>query len=161
MRNGLVTAQVAVCLVLLIGAGLFLRSLQHAQTTDPGFGNDPAAMVSVALSTKKYSEEEGRLFMRRMIGRFEQIPGVQDVGLTLNMHLSKFSRWTMAIQVDGVDPLPGRKAHTVEKAHVDPGFFGAVGIPILRGRNFDSALLQDTGQRRPDNEVLGKGRQGL
>ena len=144
LRNGLVAAQVAVCLVLLIGAGLFLRSLQNAQTTDPGFGSDPAAMISVAMSTKKYSDDEGRLLMRRMLNRIEQIPGVESVGITLNMHLNQFSRWTMNVQVDGVEPPKGRRSFVVEKATVDPGFFDAVGIPILRGRNFDPSDRTDT-----------------
>jgi hypothetical protein len=82
LRNGLVAAQVAVCLVLLIGAGLFLRSLQQAQAVDPGFGRDPAALLAVALSPNRYSEDEGRLFMRRRLDRIEQIPGVQSVGTT-------------------------------------------------------------------------------
>ncbi len=133
LRNGLVAVQVAVCLVLLISAGLFLRSLQNAHSIDPGFGSEPAAMISVAMSTEKYSDEEGRLFMERMIDRIEQIPGVESVGITQNMHLN-MSRWTMEVQVEGVEPPEGQESYVVEKATVDPGFFDAVGIPILRGR---------------------------
>jgi predicted permease len=144
LRNGLVAAQVAVCLMLLIGAGLFLRSFQHAQAVDPGFGKDPAAMLTVALSSKRYSEDEGRLFMRRLLDRIEQIPGVQRVGITHNMQLRKTGRETMEIQVDGVEPPPKRRGHTVDKAYVDPGFFDAAGIPILAGRNFDPADRPDT-----------------
>lgn len=146
LRNGLVTGQVAVCLVLLIGAGLFLRSLLQAQSVDPGFGRDPAALLGVALPSKRYSEGEGRIFMRRLLDRMQQIPGVQSVGITHNMHLRKTGRETLEIRVDGVEPPPGRRSHTVDKAYVDAGFFEAVGIPILRGRGFDPADRPDTQQ---------------
>jgi predicted permease len=146
LRNGLVGAQVAVCVVLLVGAGLFLRSLQQAQSVDPGFGRDPAALLAVGLSPKRYSEDAGRLVMRRLLDRIEQIPGVRSVGLTHNMLLRKTGRESMAIQVDGVEPPPGRRSHTIDKAYVDAGFFEAVGIPILRGRNFDHGDRPETQQ---------------
>jgi predicted permease len=144
LRNGLVAAQVAVCLALLIGAGLFLRSLQQAQSVDPGFGDDPAALLTVGMSPRRYSEDEGRRFMRQLLDRIEQIPGVQSVGLTHNMLLRKTGRETMVIRVDGVEPPPERQGHMVDKAYVDPGFFAAVGIPIIQGRNFNEADRPDT-----------------
>jgi len=147
LRNGLVAAQVAVCMVLLIGAGLFLRSLQRAQAVDPGFGEDPAAMVAVAMSPSRYGPEEGRLLMGRLLERIEQLPGVQSVGITHNMQLRKTGRETMGVRVDGVDPSPRRRYHTIDKAVVDPGFFNAVGVPILRGRSFN-------GGDRPDAQPV-------
>jgi predicted permease len=146
LRNGLVAAQVAVCLVLLVSAGLFLRSLQEAQSVDPGFGRDPAALLTVAMSPNRYSEDEGRIFMRQLLDRIEQIPGVQSVGITHNMLLRKTGRETMAFRVDGVEPPPERRFHTVDKAYVDPGYFETVGIPILRGRNFNKTDRADTQQ---------------
>jgi putative ABC transport system permease protein len=146
LRNGLVAAQVAVCLVLLISAGLFLRSLQEAQSVDPGFGRDPAAMLTVALAPKRYSEEEGRLFMRQLLDRIEQLPGVRSVGITHNMLLRKTGRETMTIRVDGIEPPPERQGHMLDKAYVGPGYFEAVGIPILRGRNFDETDRPDSQQ---------------
>jgi putative ABC transport system permease protein len=96
------------------------------------------------MSPKRYSEDEGRLFMRQLLDRIEQIPGVQSVGITHNMLLRKTGRETMVIRVDGVEPPPERQGHMLDKAYVDPGFFEAVGIPILRGRNFDQADRPDT-----------------
>jgi predicted permease len=156
LRNGLVAAQVAVCLILLIGAGLFLRSLEHAQSIDPGFGKDPAAMVTVALSSKRYSEDEGRILMRQLLDRIEQIPGVQNVGVTSILHLNKLSTESMVINVDGVEPPPERQGYTVDKAYVDPGFFDAVGIPILRGRNFSDTDRTDSQQVAIVNETLAE-----
>jgi predicted permease len=156
LRNGLVAAQVAVCLVLLIGAGLFLRSLQHAQSIDPGFGKDPAAIVTVALSSKRYSEDEGRVFMRRLLDRIEGIPGVQSVGITSILHLSKLSTESMEIQVDGIEPSSNRQGHVVDKADVNAGFFDAVGIPILRGRIFKESDLPESQQVAIVNETLAE-----
>jgi predicted permease len=60
LRNALVVAQVSVALVLMVGAGLFLKSLGHAQGIDPGFGKDPAALLTYAVAANRYSVEEGR-----------------------------------------------------------------------------------------------------
>ena len=144
LRNGLVTAQVAVCLVLLIGAGIFLRSLQKAQSVDPGFGKDPAALLTVALTSNRYPEDEGRALMRQLLERVQQIPGVQGAGLTSNMQLRKTGTDDMAVRVDGVEPPPKRRFHSVDYAVVSAGFFEAVGIPILGGRNFRPADRVET-----------------
>jgi putative ABC transport system permease protein len=78
-----------------------------------------------------------------MIDRIAQIPGVESVGITHNMHLN-LNRWTMEVQVDGVEPPKGQESFVVDKATVDPGFFDAVGIPILRGRSFNPSDRTDT-----------------
>jgi putative ABC transport system permease protein len=135
--------QVAVSFLLLIGAGLFLRSFQATQAVDPGFGHEPAAMLLMAVPTTRYSEEEGRLFLRSYYERIEQIPGVQAVGLTNNLHLNSLSTSTTRINVAGVDPPPDRDGHDVDRKAVDAGFFDAVGIRIVRGRNFNSADTED------------------
>jgi len=85
LRNALVVAQVAGSIVLLVGAGLFLRSFQQVQSVDPGFGREPTAILSLLVPANRYSDEEGRLFTRMMRERFEQLPGVEAVGI--------FTRW--------------------------------------------------------------------
>jgi predicted permease len=155
-RNGLVTAQVAVCLVLLIGAGLFLRSLQQAQAVDPGFGKEPAALLTVALTSNRYPEDGGRALMRQLLERTQQIPGVQSVGLTSNMQLRKTGTESMAVQVDGVEPPPKRRFHSVDYAIVNEGFFDAVGIPILGGRNFSAADRVETQPVAIVSEAMAK-----
>ena len=128
LRNALVVAQVATSLVLLVGAGLFLRSLERVQTVDPGFGHDPAAILSLAVPSTRYSEEEGRLFADRMLSRFREIPGVEASGLTSNLHLNMFSTSNITINVDGVEPPPGRESHMIDRAMVSPGFLDAAGV---------------------------------
>ncbi|MGH9388128.1 MAG: FtsX-like permease family protein, partial [Vicinamibacteria bacterium] len=75
LRNALVVLQVATSVVLLVGAGLFLRSFQRIQTVDPGFGRDPSAVLTVLLPGSRYSEELGRLFEQRLEERLLQVPG--------------------------------------------------------------------------------------
>jgi len=146
LRNALVVAQVAGSLVLLIGAGLFVRSLGAARSMDPGFGHDPAALISFGVSGERPSAEEGRIWMRSFLERAATIPGVRAVGLAGNLHLNTLSFSTTDINVDGFDPPPGRQGHLIDRTEVDAGFFDAAGIPILRGRNFDDTDVAD-GQR--------------
>ncbi len=137
LRNILVVAQVAGSLVLLVGAGLFLRSAQQVQDVNPGFGREPTAILSLLVPSSRYSEEEGRVFTRTMLERFEQLPGVKSVGLIGNLHLNTLSTSTLSINVDGVEPPPEREYHSIDQTAVDSGFFDAAGIQLLRGRNFN------------------------
>ncbi len=136
LRNALVVTQVAVSLVLLVGAGLFLRSLQARLDVDPGFGYEPAAVMTFSTPRDKYNEEETRVFMRTLQEEVARLPGITEVGLTADLHLSSLNNSSMGIVVDGVEPPPGADFHSVEWAGVTPGFFGAAGVQILQGRNF-------------------------
>lgn len=156
LRNGLVTAQIAASLVLIVVAGLFLRSLQQAKAVDPGFGRDPAGILTIAVSAKRYSADESRIFVRDLLERFRQIPGVKAVGLTSNLHLNTLSWNTMDINVDGFNPPPGQLAFSVNTAVVDPGFFEATGIRILRGRNFNDSDLPDSPCAAIISEAMAK-----
>jgi putative ABC transport system permease protein len=80
--------------------------------------------------------EEGRIFVRTLLENIERLPGVRAAGVTSNIHLNSLSSQSLNFNIDGVDPPPGQKAHNVYTAKVDSGFFSAMGIPILRGRNF-------------------------
>ncbi len=138
LRNALVSVQVALSLVLLVFAGLFLRSLQASGSVDPGFGSEPAGIITFALPATRYTEEEGRVFIRSLLERAGSLPGVTEVGLIDNLHLNPLTIQSTEITVDGVEPPPDRDGHVINDAIVDPGFFDAVGIGILRGRNFSA-----------------------
>jgi predicted permease len=143
LRNALVVAQVAVSLVLLVGAGLFLRSFMATQAVDPGFGQQPAAMFEMALPSNRISREEGHVFLRTLFERFERIPGVEAVGLTGNLQLNTLRTQTTGVNVEGVAPPPGLQEHDIDYAEVDAGFFDATGIRIVRGRNFTDTDRED------------------
>jgi predicted permease len=144
LRNALIVVQVAVSFMLLVGAGLFLRSFRATQAVDPGFGHDPSAIMTIAMPTTRYSEQEGRQFIQRYFERVREIPGVQAVGLTNNLHLNTLSTNTTRVNVPGVEPPPDRDGHDVDRKEVDAGFFDAVGIRIMRGRNFNSTDREDS-----------------
>ncbi len=156
LRNTLVVGQVAVSLLLLIGAGLFLRSLGEARTMDPGFGHDPTALVSFGVSGERYTAEEGRIWMRSFLERSAALPGVQAVGLTGNLHLNTLSFSSTDINVDGFDPPPGQQGHLIDRTEVDAGFFDAAGIPLLRGRNFNDADVAGGQRVAIINEVMAE-----
>ena len=143
LRSALVVTQVAVSLVLLVGAGLFLRSLQARLDVDPGFGYEPAAVMTFATPQGMYNEEETRVFMRTLQEEAALLPGITAVGLTADLHLSSLNNMSMSVVVDGIEPPPGADFHRVEWAAVTPGFFGAAGVQILQGRNFSQIDASD------------------
>lgn len=167
LRNSLVVAQVALSLVLLVAAGLFLRSLQATQAVDPGFGRDPAGLLSVVVPSNRYGEEEGRLFVQRLVERTRQLPGVDAVGLVDNLHLTSLNTMWIEFNIDGVETPPGRNGHVADRTTVDAEFFEAAGVRILRGRNFNNldtpesdpvAIVSDALVRRfwPEEEAIGR-----
>ncbi len=156
LRNTLVVGQVAVSLVLLIGAGLFLRSLGEARSMDPGFGHEPTALITFGISGERFTPEEGRVFIRSFEERALAIPGVQAVGLTGNLHMNTLSFSTNDINVDGFDPPPGRQGHLIDRTEVDAGFFDAAGISIVSGRNFDDSDVADGQQVAIINEAMAE-----
>ena len=166
-RNALVVTQLTVSLILLVGAGLFLRSFQEVQAVDPGFGREPTAIMTLMAPTTRFTPEEGRLYMRRLLDRFQQLPGVTSVGVIDNLHLTLTTNQSMGFNVDGVEPPSDVDYFSADRAEVAPGFFDAAGIQILRGRNFTEADLlnsqavaiisEATAQRLwPDGDALGR-----
>jgi predicted permease len=145
MRDVLVAGQVAMSLVLLVGAGLFMRSFQARQDIDPGFGGSPAAIISFGMPADRYSRDEARAFVRAALDRIEAMPEVRAAGVTDNLHLNISNTSWMEVNVDGHEPPAGQDAFNIDDSVVDPGFFEAAGIPLLRGRNFDESLDRANG----------------
>ena len=162
-RNALVIVQLTVSLVLLVGAGLFLRSLQERQAVDPGFGQTPTAILSVAVPAAQLAVDEGRPYTRRLLERFRALPGVDTVGITNVLPLT-LGRQEIDFTVDGHEPPPGQDVLRADYAIVDAGWFDAAGIPILQGRPFIDADRQGVaivsaamGRRFwPDDEAVGQ-----
>jgi predicted permease len=138
-RNALVIAQVTVSLVLLVGAGLFLRSFQRVLAVDPGFGREPAALLSFIVPATRFTADEAHTYTRRLLDRFRQIPGIGGIGLTSNVPLNTLSTQTIGFNVDGHTPPREQRAFSADRADVDAGFFDAIGMTLLRGRNFTDA----------------------
>ena len=156
LRNVLVSGQVAASLFLLISAGLFLRSFQARQSVDPGFGQEPTAFISFVVSSERYNEVEGRVFVQEYLDRLSQLPEVVAAGAIGNIHLNTTSTQTMDLNVDGVEPPQGRRYWEFDQSVAEPGFFEAAGIPILQGRNFADTDVADGVRVAIVNEVLAE-----
>jgi macrolide transport system ATP-binding/permease protein len=130
LRNALVGAQIAVCMTLLLAAGLLLRGLYHAQTVNPGFEMKSVASAFLNLRTQGYDESGAAAFMRSLRERIAGLPGVTEVAQAECAPLSRdFSADYFSI--------PGRADKVpIEYNHVSPEYFTVVDIPIVRGRGF-------------------------
>jgi len=134
LRNTLVIAQVALSLVLLISAGLIVRSLQAAQRMRPGFNPQNAVALSVDVGLQGYDDAKGRAFYRRMMDRAAAIPGVRSVAVTDVLPLS-LDYSSNTIYIEG-QPAKSRSDLPVAIPYsVSPKFFETMGIN-LRGRDF-------------------------
>jgi predicted permease len=131
LRNALVGAQIAVCMVLLLAAGLLLRGLYYAQTVDPGFDMKNVAAVFFNLKRQSYDENRAVAFVQSLRERIAGLPGVIEIAQAECAPLSH------DFSVDNSFTVPGHAAKVgIEYNHVSPEYFPVVGIPIVRGRGF-------------------------
>jgi len=134
LRNFLVVAQVSLSLVLLISAGLIVRSLQAAQKMRPGFNPENAVAISFDVSLQGYNEERGRVFQKQVLERARALPQVENAALTdylpLGLNYNDSTIYIEDTEFKGASTLP--IAIPIESS---PGYFDVMGIP-LRGRDF-------------------------
>jgi predicted permease len=136
LRKALVAAQVTLSLLLLVGAGLFIRSLRNLSNLGPGFPTENLAAFSVDTSLNGYDTNKAKNFYRRLTEEIKGIPGVQEVGLAAERILTD-NEWDSSVKVEGHSFKPGEAAHPYMNA-ISPGYFAALGVPILTGRDFRS-----------------------
>ena len=139
LAGGLVVAQISLSLLLLICAGLFIRSVRSAQQIYPGFNSHNVWIASYDLFTAGYSEANGAEFDRQLITRLEALPGIQSVSLTNRMPLG-FSGGSTSVKPEGYVSQPNEVMET-QAAIITPNYFQTMQIPIVKGRDF---TLQDT-----------------
>jgi predicted permease len=133
LSRALVVAQISLSLLLLICAGLFARSLQNAQRSDPGFDPSHVLVASYELGPLGYSEAQGIAFHQQLLSKLSALPGVESVTLADFSPLS-FTIHTDYIQPDGYLPQPGESME-VSRAIVGPNYFHTMRIPLLAGRD--------------------------
>lgn len=155
-RALLVISEVALALVLLVGAGLMLRSFQQLQAVDPGFDPHHLLTLEVAAGGKSYRTGPSRIrFFEQLRPRLEALPGVESVSLINHLPISG-DIWTLGIIIYGrPDPPPGQQPTAAYRV-VQPGYFGTMKIPMLQGRDFDQHDLRDTMPVAIVNEALAK-----
>jgi predicted permease len=141
LRGSLVVAQITVCLVLLISAGLCVRSLFNARSIDPGFSTHNIAVAHLDPGSLGYTEAQDRQFYQQLLERVRALPGVSSASLSDYLPLGT-SRSVHGVQIDGANPLPGQKSIMVQEASVAPEFFDTMGVPVFNGRDFAPQDLQ-------------------
>ena len=133
LRGALVVTQVAVSLVLLVAAGLFVRTLRNAYAIDPGFATD-VLIAQLDLSLQGYDEARGRRFYAQLLRELEVVPGVRSASLALNRPFG--GGWDTRIDKQGALIDPEHQGYRTDRNSVSPGYFATMGIEILRGRGF-------------------------
>lgn len=166
-RNAFVVGQIALSLVLIVAAGLFLRALQRAATIDPGFDEAHVDVISLNLSLAGYQESTGPAFLRQLIERTALLPGVQSVSAAADLPLDGGRMSMGGINVPGIEPPAGARTHGVDWNIVEPGYFRTLGMPLSRGRDFSAAdgaaampvaIVNEAFARRfwPGKEAIGQ-----
>ncbi|MGA2740274.1 MAG: ABC transporter permease [Bryobacteraceae bacterium] len=169
-RHSLVAAQICASLVLLTGASLLLRSLWNLQNQPLGMRTGSVLTATVTLARKPYAEPASQLaFFEELERRLRRIPGVTQLALSDSTPLSGIARTTIysVIDVAGRPRAAEGTGGMVTWRAVTPGYFAALGVPILRGRGFqehdrdpqqNTVILSDALARRmfPGEDPLGK-----
>lgn len=164
LRGGLVAVQIAASVVLLVGAGLLVRSLANMESTDPGIDTEGVAYLQTTTDLPGMDRTEGALLLERARERVAALPGVSATALTTRLPLG-FGGTTTRI-VEGYEPSSGTGSVELPFAFVTDGYFRALGIPLLEGRVFGPddgpdgepvAVVNETAARRfwPGRSALG------
>jgi putative ABC transport system permease protein len=136
-RSSLVVVEVATTLVLLIAAGLMIRSFYLLQKVNPGFSHEHLTSFSVSLPQKKYATEEQRAsFYNRLLENIRALPGVESSAAASGLPLGN-NGWQTSFTIDGQPPPPREQVPLMEACLVTPDYFQAMNIPVLRGRVFN------------------------
>jgi predicted permease len=143
LRNGLVTGQVAVAFVLLIGAGLMLRSFREVLSIDPGFEAEGVMGGFLHMTSSRYPDGQDRVrFVDALLEEVRAHPGVMSAAVTSSLPFGgDYS--SSVILPEGYVPEPGEPVLSPFNTRVSPGYFGTLGIPVLRGRTFDNGDRAD------------------
>jgi len=138
VRSALVVVQIALSLVLLVGAGLLIKSFVAIRSANPGFTTDGVLTTTVDAFTAGYDVARARTFQDELIERVAGISGVQTAALSASTPFSYASTNSAAIAVDGFDP-PRDQQPIADYNIVTPDYFATMGIPIVAGRAFTPA----------------------
>jgi putative ABC transport system permease protein len=151
-RNALVVVEVALSMILLVGAGLLIRSFSKLASVNPGF--DAQHVISMRLSEAgKYDEKTSVEFNRQVLERVRAVPGVAAAGMSHFLPLSGLMSATGFWRADQPRPAHGEEPVT-EVLVVMPGFFAAMNIPLIRGRVFDERDRSGAPNRVVINQTL-------
>jgi putative ABC transport system permease protein len=153
MRSLLIVAQVAVSFLLLIGAGLMLRSFVKLQHVDPGFQPEDVLTMDIALDFVKYNTgDKQRAFFESLLEKVQMQSGVKSAAASMMIPFTNSMTMTGDFQIEGQAPVPGQALPTADFRIVSPSYFEALHIPILSGRGF----LQTDRPGNPDVAAVNR-----
>jgi putative ABC transport system permease protein len=147
LRSALIVAQVAVSFVLLIGAGLMLRSLVRLQAVDAGIQTDSVISMRVALNFSKYTTPAlSSQFLTQLDERIRALPGVRSAGGSATFPLNDGGTFSAGVRIQGEPEIEVARLPRAEIQSATPGYFQTTGIPLIRGRLIDD---RDIAGREP------------
>jgi putative ABC transport system permease protein len=156
IRSTLVVLEVASALVLLVGAGLMIKSFWRLQNVDPGFNPDNALSATVSLPKAKYAEEAQQVaFFQQLIERVGALPGVQAAGASCVVPMTG-NDIVLGFEIDGRPPLPPGSSQSTNFYSVSSDYFKAMDIPLRRGRVFTAQDTKDSPRVAVINETMAK-----
>ena len=135
LRSVLVTSEVALALVALVCAGLFVRAFEQTREINPGFDPNHVLLSQFYLATNGLDLEQRKEFCRRLREKMEAVPGTVDVAYSDGVPLGFEPSWWEDLQVEGFVPRAGENMKIFRNV-VSPGYFGLMKIPLIEGRDF-------------------------
>jgi putative ABC transport system permease protein len=139
IRNGLVVVELAMSLVLLVSAGLLLKSFWKLMEVNPGFRSENVATSNITLPRARYNDEwQQAEFFRRTVESARALPGVEAAAVVTNLPFNN-SRGATSFEIDGRPTPPDHDGPQADDHTVSPGYFAALGIPLQAGRDFSDA----------------------
>ena len=154
LRSLLVVTEIALALVALVGAGLFIRSMQNAQRIDPGFESKNLFVFAFDLGALHYDEGRGQQYFRAAIDRAKTSPGVESATIASNFPLG--GGLARTVFPEGQDEASGYRGTLTQLNDIAPNFFETLHIPLVFGREFTDADRKDTTQVAIINEAMAK-----
>ena len=155
MRKGLLVTEVSLSLVLLIGAGLLVRSMSNVLNVDLGFNSDNLLTMRLNLSVEKYKSRKGRMFYDECLARVAAVPGVRSAALTQSLPIEG-SYWD-SVFIASDKPVPSRADLSVsDYVPVSRDYFETMGIRLLGGRLFSAADTPESAPVVVINETLAR-----
>lgn len=135
LRKSLVVAQVSLSLLLLVGAGLFLRSLRNLSNLGPGFPVQRLIGFNIDPALDGYKPDREKIFLQQLTDSISSLPGVQSVGLAA-VRILEDNEWDSSMTVEGYTPArPGDHAEPYMNM-ISPNYFATLGAPVIAGRDF-------------------------
>jgi putative ABC transport system permease protein len=156
LRGAFVVVEMALALVLLVGAGLMIKSFARLQAVSPGFDPERILTMRVVLPDSKYGEEHQRVtFFRQAVGRLAGLPGVEAAGAVSFLPMTGPAAATRFRITDRPEPPPGQD-HVTDVRVTDENFFRAMGVPLVRGRLYDTREATEARRVAVVNEALAR-----